>query len=113
MLKLKCITLNKSFQGWLMKTDRCLDKWCVGTVNGNCKRYCEGHELNYYSPEDKTETKNQSLASSLLNYVEDKNPKEKDLVEAFCRDIDSFNLAFQVFPIFIKLLVSKLMLVEA
>ena len=45
----------------------------------------------------RTQTKNESLASSLLIHIKDTKPQEKDLVEAFCRDVDSFNLAFQVF----------------
>ena len=64
-------------------------------MNGNCDRYCKG-KVGYVTPEKRTETKDESLATSLLIHIKDDKPKEKDLVEAFCRDIDSFNLAFQV-----------------
>ena len=80
----------------MKKTKKCTDKICEMMVNGNCKKYCEGHKLKYEAPEKRTETKNESLANSLLIHVKDSHPKEKDLVEAFCRDVDSFNLAFQV-----------------
>ena len=83
-----------------MKTKKCKDKICEMMVNGNCKWYCEGHKLKYEAPEKRTETKNESLANSLLIHIKDSYPKEKDLVEAFCRDVDSFNLAFQVSHIF-------------
>ena len=48
------------------------------------------------TPDNRTETRNESHASSLLLYIKDDKPKEKDLVEAFCRDVDSFNHAFKV-----------------
>ena len=57
-------------------------------VNGNCKKFCEGHKLKYEAPEKRTETKNESLANSLLIHIKDSHPKEKDL--------DSFKLAFRV-----------------
>ena len=80
----------------MTKVKKCSDQWCEAGVNGNCDRYCKGHKVGYVTPEKRTETKNESLATSLLIHIEDDKPKEKDLVEAFCRDIDSFNLAFQV-----------------
>ena len=52
----------------------------------------EGYEV----PEKRTETKEESLAPSLLSHIKDGQHKERDLEEAFCRDIDSFNLAFKV-----------------
>eukprot|EP00092_Neocalanus_flemingeri_P065792 GFUD01080070.1.p1 GENE.GFUD01080070.1~~GFUD01080070.1.p1 ORF type:complete len:626 (+),score=105.07 GFUD01080070.1:130-1878(+) len=45
---------------------------------------------------DRTESKNESLASSLLIHIKDTQPQEQDLVEAFCRDVDAFNQAFEV-----------------
>ena len=75
---------------------KCKDKFCEPMVNGNCKRYCEGHALKYEAPEKRTKTKKESLANSQLIHIKYTNPKEKDLVEAFCRDVHSFNLAFQV-----------------
>jgi len=51
----------------------------------------EGYEV----PEKRTETKEESLAPSLLSHIKDGQHKERDLEEAFCRDIDSFNLAFK------------------
>ena len=53
-------------------------------------------EDGYKVPEKRTETKEESLAPSLLSHIKDSQLKEKDLEEAFCRDIDSFNLAFRV-----------------
>ena len=53
-------------------------------------------EDGYEVPEKRTETKEESLAHSLLSHIKDGQLKEKDLEEAFCRDIDSFNLAFKV-----------------
>ena len=53
-------------------------------------------EDGYKVPEKRTETKEESLAPSLLSHIKDGQLKEKDLEEAFCRDIDSFNLAFRV-----------------
>ena len=50
----------------------------------------------YKVPEKRTETKEESLAPSLLSHIKDGQHKERDLEEAFCRDIDSFNLAFKV-----------------
>jgi len=52
-------------------------------------------EDGYKVPEKRTETKEESLAPSLLSHIKDGQLKEKDLEEAFCRDIDSFNLAFR------------------
>ena len=47
-------------------------------------------------PDDRTQTKEESLSGSLLKYVDMENASKADLKEAFCRDIDSFNEAFQV-----------------
>ena len=47
-------------------------------------------------PDNRTETKEESLARSLLKYVNTTTASEADLTEAFCRDIESFNEAFQV-----------------
>ena len=47
-------------------------------------------------PNDRTQTKEESLSGSLLKYMDTKNASKADLEEAFCRDIDSFNEAFQV-----------------
>ena len=71
-----------------MKTKKCKDKICEMMVNENCKKFCEGHRLKYEAPEKRTETKNESLANSVLIHIKDSHPKEKDL--------DSFNLAFWV-----------------
>ena len=47
-------------------------------------------------PDDRTETKEESLSRSLLKYMNTTNASKADLTEAFCRDIESFNEAFQV-----------------
>ena len=47
-------------------------------------------------PDDRTETKEESLSGSLLKFVDAKNASKANLEEAFCRDIDAFNEAFQV-----------------
>ena len=51
-------------------------------------------------PDDRTETKEESLSGSLLKFVDAKNASKANLEEAFCRDIDAFNEAFQVVNIF-------------
>ena len=47
-------------------------------------------------PDDRTETKEESLSGSLLKYMDTTKATKADLEEAFCRDIESFNEAFQV-----------------
>jgi len=47
-------------------------------------------------PIDRTETKEESLSGSLLKYVNSTDATKASLEEAFCRDIDAFNEAFQV-----------------
>ena len=47
-------------------------------------------------PHNRTETKEESLTRSLLKYMNTTNASKADLTEAFCRDIESFNEAFQV-----------------
>ena len=54
-------------------------------------------------PDDRTETKEESLSGSLLNFVDAKNASKANLEEAFCRDIDAFNEAFQVDTVFLFL----------
>ena len=45
---------------------------------------------------NRTETISESLNRSMLKYLNLETAKEKDLEEAFCRDIDSFNSAYIV-----------------
>jgi len=52
--------------------------------------------LNATIPDDRTETKEESLSGSLLKFVDAKNASKASLEEAFCRDIDAFNEAFQI-----------------
>ena len=81
----------------MRKAEKCADMWCQSTVLSNCDRYCQGHKLEYQIPDKRTETQEESLAHSLLNYIKDDHQaEEQDLVETFCRDIDSFNMAFKV-----------------
>ena len=47
-------------------------------------------------PDDRTETKEESVSGSLLKYMDTRNASKADLTEAFCRDIESFNEVFQV-----------------
>jgi len=47
-------------------------------------------------PDDRTETKEESLSGSLLKYMDTTTASKADLTEAFCRDIESFNEAFQM-----------------
>ena len=62
----------------------------------------ELHSLRYKHfskpriPDDRTETKEESLSGSLLKYMDTTTASKPDLTEAFCRDIESFNEAFQV-----------------
>ena len=51
-------------------------------------------------PDDRTETKEESLSGSLLKFVDARNASKANLEEAFCRDIDAVNEAFQVDNIF-------------
>ena len=46
--------------------------------------------------DNRTETIEESLENSLFKHVDMKNASEAGLTEAFCRDIDAFNEAFQV-----------------
>ena len=86
--------LYSSIPDWMKKAEKCSNSWCVAHVRNNCDDYCKGHKLEI--PENRTETKDESVARSLLIHMKDTPAKEKDLVEAFCRDINSFNLAFKV-----------------
>ena len=45
---------------------------------------------------NRTETISESLSKSMLKYLSLEDAKAKDLEEAFCRDIDSFNSAYIV-----------------
>jgi len=51
---------------------------------------------NITIPDDRTETKEESLSGSLWELFDAKNASKANLEEAFCRDIDAFNEAFQV-----------------
>ena len=67
-----------------------------------------GQDLSSSKPEDmvkkdeiliadnRTETIEESLENSLFKYVYTENASEVGLTDAFCRDIDAFNEAFQV-----------------
>ena len=46
-------------------------------------------------PDDRTQTKNESLSDSLLKYIDAKGASKENLEEAFCRDIDAFSEVFQ------------------
>ena len=69
---------------------------CHSTAEYIIKFKLFGVKYQEDTPDNRTETRNESLASSLLIYIKDDKPKKEDLVEAFCRDVDSFNLAFKV-----------------
>jgi len=47
-------------------------------------------------PDDRTQTKNESLSDSLLKYIDAKGASKENLEEAFCRDIDAFSEVFQL-----------------
>ena len=47
-------------------------------------------------PNDRTETKDESLSGSILKYMDAEHASKEELEEAFCRDTDAFNEAFQV-----------------
>eukprot|EP00092_Neocalanus_flemingeri_P047974 GFUD01054574.1.p1 GENE.GFUD01054574.1~~GFUD01054574.1.p1 ORF type:complete len:650 (+),score=133.34 GFUD01054574.1:3-1952(+) len=108
---------------WYRKSKKCLDEWCGAEAKGRLEstipcpdnshphlctyRPCPGRscpfkecrpaqEVTKDALDNRTETREESLANSLLVHIKDTKPKEKDLVEAFCRDVDSFNLAYQV-----------------
>ena len=73
-----------------------------GGHNWKCKKPIEdkvSFTVKYYEDTDdhRTETKNETLASSLLIHIKESNPAKKDLEEAFCWDVDPFNIAFEVF----------------
>jgi len=46
-------------------------------------------------PTDRTQTKEESLATSLLGRIDPKTATKEELTEAFCRDIDAYSLEFQ------------------
>merc|ERR1719474_111905 len=45
--------------------------------------------------DNRTETIEESLENSLFKYVDTENASEVELTDAFCRDVDAFNEAFQ------------------
>jgi len=47
-------------------------------------------------PDDRTQTKNESLSESLLKFIDPKGASKENLEEAFCRDIDAFSEVFQL-----------------
>ena len=47
-------------------------------------------------PNSRTQTKEESLANSLLTWIDPKNATADEIREAFCRDIDAFSFEFQV-----------------
>ena len=51
---------------------------------------------NMTIPDNRTETRDESLSGSLLKYIDARNASRKDLEEAFCRDIDAFSEAFPI-----------------
>ena len=53
---------------------------------------------------NRTETIEEALGSSMLKYLDVRQASERELKEAFCRDIDAFNTAFNVRQEFIFLL---------
>jgi len=72
-----------------------------GGHNWKCKKPLEdkvSFTVKYYEDTDdhRTETKNETLASSLLIHIKESNPAKKDLEEAFCWDVDPFNIAFEI-----------------
>jgi len=64
--------------------------------SGTPKKESNSTAPNITIPDDRTETRNESLSDSLLKYVDAKNASKENLEEAFCRDIDAFNEAFQI-----------------
>ena len=44
----------------------------------------------------RTETKEESLATSLLARIDAQNVTKDELTEAFCRDVDAYSFEFQV-----------------
>ena len=44
----------------------------------------------------RTETKEESLATSLLARIDPQNVTKDELTEAFCRDVDAYSFEFQV-----------------
>ena len=44
----------------------------------------------------RTHTKEESLANSLLKWIDPKNATADEIREAFCRDVDAFSFEFQV-----------------
>ena len=47
-------------------------------------------------PPPRTQTKEESLANSLLKQIDPKTSTADQIKEAFCRDIDAFSFEFQV-----------------
>jgi len=50
--------------------------------------------IEEFDPLERTETKNESLAHSLLSDIDAKHASDEELKEAFCRDVDVFNFEF-------------------
>ena len=57
----------------------------------------------YQEDWDRTETPEESMSGSMLQYLEKRDITEQQLEEAFCRDIDAFNSLFIVRDVFISI----------
>jgi len=94
--------LDKTKKGIIAQTAKSPDPNSVlqalfsGQDLSSNKPKIEVKEKNETIPDDRTETKEESLSGSLLKLVDSKNASKAHLEEAFCRDIDAFNQAFQV-----------------
>jgi len=111
-------SVNRNYKEWLKNAKKCMDRMCqfnakshlenfLVTSSGafseerrNLNRKCQtptNFPVKYYNEtsNDRTETYEESLASSLLRYMKSSRYSKPNLVEAFCRDIDSFNLAYE------------------
>ena len=73
------------------------------TAVEKAKKDMEENLLGEVVPLGRTESKNESLATSLLTKIDTKSATDDELKEAFCRDIDSFSFEMQVYILHSKI----------
>ena len=67
------------------------------TAVEKAKEDMEANLIGEVIPLGRTESKNESLANSLLTKIDATKATDDELKEAFCRDVDSFSFEMQVF----------------
>ena len=66
------------------------------TMSGNDAPFIQNDNIGNEPDSNQTESRKKSLKKSMISYLHKKKLSKEVLEEAFCRDIDAFNLAFVV-----------------